>query len=244
MENKLEIKPFANNVRTIVGYELSQEQLRALKIYEDDLLAWNQNISLTAIRDPEGVRIKHFLDSLTILRAWDRQAPPERLIDVGTGAGFPGLVLKLVWPNSQLTLVESVHKKADFCRHMVERLGLEGVTVLPERAEVIGQDPAHRHTYDLAVARAVARMPILMEYLLPLTHRNGVVMAMKGEAAPAETHEAHTAINLLGGKLHKLINIQLPGVVEERYIVVVHKVARTPEEYPRRVGIPAKNPIE
>ncbi|MDY6845755.1 MAG: 16S rRNA (guanine(527)-N(7))-methyltransferase RsmG [Chloroflexota bacterium] len=244
MENNLEIKPFANSVRAIVGYELSQEQLRALKIYEDDLLAWNRNISLTAIRDPEGVRIKHFLDSMTVLRAWDRQAPPERIIDVGTGAGFPGLVLKLVWPNSKLTLVESVHKKAGFCRHMVERLGLEGVTVLPERAEVIGQDPAHRHTYDLAVARAVARMPILMEYLLPLIHRNGVAIAMKGEAALAETHEAHTAINLLGGKLHKLINIQLPGVVEERYIVVVHKVARTPEKYPRRVGVPAKTPIE
>jgi 16S rRNA (guanine527-N7)-methyltransferase len=244
LENMHELQPFADSVRTIVGYELSQEQLRALKIYEDELLAWNQNISLTAIRDPEGVRTKHFLDSLTILRAWDRQTPPERMIDVGTGAGFPGLVLKLVWPKAQLTLVESVHKKADFCRYMAERLNLEGVIILPERAEEVGQDPAHRHSYDLAVARAVARMPILMEYLLPLVHRNGIVMAMKGEAAPAETHEAHTAINLLGGKLHKLINIQLPGVVEERYIVVIHKVARTPEEYPRRVGMPAKNPIE
>jgi len=168
MENMHDLQPFADSVRTIVGYELSQEQLRALKIYEDELLAWNQNISLTAIRDPEGVRTKHFLDSLTILRAWDRQAPPERIIDVGTGAGFPGLVLKLVWPKAQLTLVESVHKKADFCRHMAERLNLEGVIILPERAEDVGQDPAHRHSYDLAVARAVARMPILMEYLLPL----------------------------------------------------------------------------
>jgi 16S rRNA (guanine527-N7)-methyltransferase len=165
------------------------------------------------------------------------------LIDVGTGAGFPGLVLKLVWPSTQVTLVESVGKKADFCRHIVTQLGLEQVTIISERAEVVGQDPAHRHSYDLAVARAVARMPILMEYLLPLVHRNGKVMAMKGETAPAETHTATQAIHLLGGKLHKLVHLELPGVAEERFIVVVDKVARTPEEYPRRTGVPSKTPI-
>jgi 16S rRNA (guanine527-N7)-methyltransferase len=244
MENKVDMKAFADTARSLIGCDLSKDQLAALKIYEEELLIWNERISLTAIRDAEGVRIKHFLDSLTILLAWDRHAPPERVIDVGTGAGFPGLVLKLVWPNIQLTLVESVHKKADFCQHIVNKLGLDNVTVLTERAEVVGQDPAHRHTYDLAVARAVARMPILMEYLLPLIHRNGVVMALKGETAPAETHAAGNAIHMLGGKLHKLINVQLPGVVEERFIVVIHKTARTPEEYPRRVGVPAKNPIE
>jgi 16S rRNA (guanine527-N7)-methyltransferase len=117
------------------------------------------------------------------------------------------------------------------------------VTILAERAEVVGQDPDHRQSYDLAVARAVARMPILMEYLLPLIHRNGRVMAMKGETAPAETHSAGRAIHILGGKLNKLIKIELPGVVEERFIVVVEKIAQTPDEYPRRVGIPAKRPI-
>ena len=243
MNNNHEMKVFAEIVRNLIGYDFSKDQISALKVFEDELLEWNQHISLTAIRDSEGVRIKLFLDSMTVLLAWDRQSPPERVIDVGTGAGFPGLVLKLVWPNIQLTLVESVHKKADFCQHMAERLGLEGITVLSERAETVGQDPAHRHSYDLAVARAVARMPILMEYLLPLIHRNGIVMAMKGETAHAETHAANHAINLLGGKLHKLINVKLPGVVEERFIVVVHKIARTPEEYPRRVGVPAKNPI-
>lgn len=243
MDGSVEIRPFAEQVRSLIGIELTKEQIKALKGYEDELMAWNKHISLTAIRDPEGVRTKHFLDSLTVLLAWERRSPPERLIDVGTGAGFPGLVLKLVWPNTQVTLVESVHKKADFCWHIIDHLGLDGVTVLAERAEVVGQDPLHRHGYDLAVARAVARMPILMEYLLPLVHRNGVVMAMKGESAPAETHDSQTAIKMLGGKLHKLINMKLPGVVEERFIVVVHKIARTPEEYPRRVGVPAKSPI-
>ena len=201
-------------------------------------------MNLTAIRDVEGIRAKHFLDSLTVLLAWDRQGPPARIIDIGTGAGFPGLVLKLIWPASQVTLVESVHKKAEFCRHMVETLNLQQVTVLSERAETVGQDPDHRQVYDLAVARAVARMPILMEYLLPLIHRNGIAMAMKGESAPAETQAAERAIQLLGGKLNKLIRVELPAVVEERFIVVVNKIARTPEDYPRRVGVPAKNPLQ
>jgi 16S rRNA (guanine527-N7)-methyltransferase len=229
--------------KSILGIDLSKDVLSALQVYETELLSLNEHVNLTAIRDTEGVRIKHFLDSLTILKAWERTRPPERMIDIGTGAGFPGLVLKLVWPSTQVTLVESVGKKADFCRHIVTQLGLEHVTVISERAEVVGQDPAHRHTYDLAVARAVARMPILMEYLLPLVHRNGKVMAMKGETAPAETHTATQAIHLLGGKLHKLVHLELPGVAEERFIVVVDKVARTPEGYPRRPGIPAKSPI-
>jgi 16S rRNA (guanine527-N7)-methyltransferase len=231
------------SVRSLLGIELSKEIIAALRVYETELLEWNERISLTAIRDAEGVRVKHFLDSLTVLKAWERALPPERLVDVGTGAGFPGLVLKLIWPATQVTLVESVGKKADFCRHMVDRLGLDQVTVITERAEEVGQDPAHRHAYDLAVARAVARMPILMEYLLPLVRRSGKAMAMKGESAPAETHSANQAMHILGGKLHKLVHVQLPGVVEERFIVVVDKVAQTPAEYPRRTGMPSKNPL-
>lgn len=233
-----------DGVRSLLGFDLSKEKIAALRVYETELLEWNQQVNLTAVRDPEGVQVKHFLDSMTILKAWERTLPPERLVDVGTGAGFPGLVLKLFWTSTRVTLVESVGKKADFCRHIVQRLGLEEVTILTDRAEVVGQDPAHRQTYDLAVARAVARMPILMEYLLPLVHRNGKVMAMKGETAPVETHSASQAIHILGGKLHKLVHVELPGVVEERFIVVVDKIARTPEEYPRHVGMPAKSPIQ
>ena len=240
----MENKSLTVAVKSLIGMQLTREQLAALKAYETELLKWNDRISLTAIRDAEGVRIKHFLDSLTVLMAWERQSPPNQLIDVGTGAGFPGLVLKLIWPKTKVTLVESVHKKADFCRHMVEHLSLEGVTVLTRRAEVVGQDPGHRQSYDLAVARAVARMPILMEYLLPLVHRNGVVMAMKGESAPAETHSAENAIHILGGRVKKLVHVELPGVVEERFIVLVDKVAQTPEKYPRRTGVPAKTPID
>lgn len=240
----LAIKAFTDTVKSLIGLQLNRDQIAALTAYEVELLKWNEQISLTAIRDLEGVRVKHFLDSLTVLLAWERSAPPKRLIDIGTGAGFPGLVLKLIWPGTQVTLVESVHKKADFCRHMVESLDLDKVEVLPERAEVVGQAPRHRQSYDLAVARAVARMPILMEYLLPLVHRNGIAMAMKGESAPAETHEAEKAIQLLGGQVNKLVHVELPGVVEERFIVVVNKVAQTPEIYPRRTGVPAKAPLD
>jgi len=237
------MEALVENVKSLLGLQLSQDQLAALKTYQDNLLDWNQRISLTAIQDEAGIQTKHFLDSLTVLLAWERHGPPASLIDVGTGAGFPGLVLKIVWPSTQVTLVESVHKKADFCRHIVDQLGLRGVSVLSERVEVVGQDPDHRQSYDLAVARAVARMPILMEYLLPLIHSNGIAMAMKGETAHAETQAADKAIFMMGGKLHKLVHVTLPGVVEERFIVVVNKVARTPEEYPRRIGVPAKKPI-
>jgi len=233
-----------STAKSLIGLKLTPDQLAKLQVYENELMVWNERINLTAIRDLEGIRTKHFLDSLTVLLAWERQGPPARIIDIGTGAGFPGLVLKVIWPTSQVTLVESVHKKADFCRYMVEKLNLQQVSVLSDRAETVGQDPEHRQTYDLAVARAVARMPILMEYLLPLVHRNGIAMAMKGESAPAETQSAEKAIQLLGGKLRKLIRVELPTVVEERFIVVVDKVARTPEDYPRRVGVPSKNPIQ
>lgn len=232
------------SVQTLIRYTLTAEQIEKLTLYEQELLEWNQHISLTAIRDVEGIRTKHFLDSLTVLLAWERSSPPARIIDIGTGAGFPGLVLKLIWPATQVTLVESVHKKAEFCRHIADRLELQNVQVLAERAETVGQDPEHRQTYDLALARAVAQMPILMEYLLPLVHGNGLVMAMKGESAPAETQLSENAMRLMGGKLHKLIKIELPGVVEDRFIVVVNKIARTPEQYPRRVGVPAKSPLQ
>jgi 16S rRNA (guanine527-N7)-methyltransferase len=238
------MEDLANSAKKLLGVTLTQDQIAKLQVYENELLEWNEKINLTAIREAEAIRTKHFLDSLTVLLAWERQSPPTRIIDVGTGAGFPGLILKMIWPSSEVTLVESVHKKADFCQHIVEQLNLRQVTVMPERAETVGQDPAHRQSYDLAVARAVARMPILMEYLLPLVHRNGIAMAMKGESAPAETQAAEKAIQLMGGKLQKLIKVELPKVVEERFIVVVNKVARTPEEYPRRVGVPAKNPIQ
>jgi len=165
------------------------------------------------------------------------------VIEVGTGAGFPGLPLKIINPDLQLTLVESVGKKAQFCQYIVDNLGLSGVRIIKERVEVIGHNKNHRQRYDWAVARAVAVMPVLVEYLLPLVRVGGAMLAMKGESAPAEAHSAEYAIQLMGGHLRKLVPVILPGVVEERYLVVVDKIAATPNQYPRKVGVPAKKPL-
>jgi len=175
--------------------------------------------------------------------AFEPGNPPRSLIDVGTGAGFPGIPLKLIYPHLRLTLVESVQKKAGFCEHIADTLGLRQVTVLAQRAEEVGQDPKHREAYDVATARAVAPMPTLVEYLLPLVHVGGMVIMQKGENAPAETQQSEKVIARLGGRLRKIIPISLPLVVEDRYLVVLDKVAQTPSAYPRRTGVPAKQPL-
>ena len=167
----------------------------------------------------------------------------SKVIDVGTGAGFPGIPLKILFPHIQLTLADSVKKKTDFCQHIVQELGLGGVEVIHERAEKLGKDDAHREKYDWVIARAVAQLSELAEYLLPLTKLGGKMLAMKGSSGPAEAQTATGAIELLGGQLLQLEHLTLPGVTEDRYLVIVDKIAPTPEKYPRRVGIPAKRPL-
>ncbi|HSB65642.1 MAG TPA: 16S rRNA (guanine(527)-N(7))-methyltransferase RsmG, partial [Anaerolineales bacterium] len=184
------------------GLRLTRTQLSALTLYERELVNWNSRFNLTAIRDPQEIHIKHFLDSLTCLLAM-REPVPVKLVDIGTGAGFPGIPLKIMAPKIQLTLVESVGKKAEFCRHVVKILDLQGVDVVQERAEALGQDPNYRERYDWAVARAVAILPVLAEYLLPLVRVGGGMLAMKGESGPAEAHTADHALRVLGGHLRQ-----------------------------------------
>ena len=230
------------HTRTLLGARLTATQIQALGLYERELVAWNARVNLTAIDHPDKIRTKHFLDSFTCLLAM-RDTPMERVVDVGTGAGFPGIPLKVLCPWIQLTLVESVGKKASFCRHITKTLGLEGVEVVHARAEAVGSLPAHRQRYDWAVARAVAVLPVLVEYLLPLVRLGGHALAMKGESGPAEAHASEHAIHLLGGRIKQLLPVILPGVEDHRYLVVIHKVAATPDKYPRRVGLPAKRPL-
>jgi 16S rRNA (guanine527-N7)-methyltransferase len=236
------MKELAQHAKSLLDVYLTPAQLGAFEKYENLLLEWNTRFNLTAIRSSQEVRAKHFLDSLSCLLAF-RDTPVERVIDIGTGAGFPGLPLKIVCPKMRLTLVESVGKKADFCRQVIETLQLEGVRVLQERAEVLGQSSEHRERYDWALGRAVAIMPVLAEYLLPLVKVGGRMLAMKGESGPAEAHSAEKSMHLLGGHLQQLIPVTLPGVAEDRYLVVVEKIAGTPPSYPRRVGVPAKQPL-
>jgi len=229
--------------RTLLGLDLAPAHLALFETYAAELRAWSERFNLTAITDDDGIQIKHFLDSLSLLKALPSGWGRARLVDVGTGAGFPGLPLKLLCPDLRLTLVEATGKKITFLQALVEKLRLTGVTVIKARAEDLGQDPAHREQYDFAVARAVAEMPVLAEYLLPLVRLGGLAIAQKGHDAPAEAHAAEHAVHRLGGTLAQVIPIELPGIVETRHLVVYSKTALTPPAYPRRPGVPAKSPL-
>jgi 16S rRNA (guanine527-N7)-methyltransferase len=229
--------------RHLLKLALTPPQQRAFQVYRDELIDWNSRFNLTAITDPAGVQVRHFLDSLSCLLALGRAERGASLIDVGSGAGFPGLPLKIVCPNLRVTLLEATGKKTDFLLHMVERLELTDVTVIHARAEELGHDAQHREVYDWVVARAVAAMPALTEYLLPLCRMGGRCLAQKGEEAAVEVSQAQAAIQLLGGRLNRLIPVELPGLAETRYLVVLDKVACTPEKYPRRPGVPTKHPL-
>ncbi len=233
--------------KQLLNLDLTPPQVAAFRAYAAELTEWNEKFNLTAIKNPAEVEIKHFADSLSCLLAL-RQAHPagdkrQTLIDIGTGAGFPGLPLKIVCPELRLTLVESVGKKAAFLEHVVGKLELKEVRVIKARAEEIGHEPAHREKYDWAVARAVAEMRTLLEYLLPLAKVGGKALAQKGESAPAETQRAEGAAKILGGCLAQLTPVELPGIAEPRYLIVFDKVAATPGKYPRRPGVPGKEPL-
>ena len=236
------METLARDAKALFNVHLSGRQVTALLTYEKELLEWNQKFNLTAIRDAESIRTKHFLDSFSCVLAW-KASPPNQLIDVGTGAGFPGIPLKILYPSLKLTLVESVGKKAMFCQHIVRVLGLEQVEVMQARAEDLGQDSAHREKHDWAIARAVANLNVLSEYLIPLVKIGGAILAQKGESGPAEAQSAEEVMKLLGGKLKQLIPVNLPGVADDRYLVVVEKVAATPPRFPRKPGIPMKQPL-
>ena len=224
-----------------LGITLSDLQRFQFQVLQDELLEWNEKINLTAIRDAEGIQERHFFDSLTCFMGFDEW--PESLIDVGSGAGFPGLPVKFVIPNLRLTLVESVDKKANFCRHIVEKLGLTDVTVLSKRAEEVARMPAHREAYDIAIARAVAPAPTLAEYLLPLVKVGGRCLMQKGTRGPEEIRAAEKIIDLCGGELSDLLRLNFDGIEGEGNLVIINKVHHTPREFPREVGIPAKKPI-
>ena len=229
--------------RETLGIKLSKRQAEAFSWYGEELQVWNERFNLTAIRSKEEIETKHFLDSLSCVLARQFQ-PSGAMVDVGTGAGFPGLPLKIVFPQIQLTLLESIGKKVSFCRHVVKELNLKEVTVEQSRAESRGREIEYRESYDTALARAVAATPVLVEYVLPLIKVGGCAILQKGETGPVEAQSSENAIHILGGKMDQIVKVELPGVAETRYLLVVRKVAATPDQYPRRPGIPAKRPIE
>lgn len=224
---------------------LTPAQRDQFQQYYTELVAWNQRVNLTAITDYADVQVKHFADSLAVLLAIDEAelGSQPALIDVGTGAGFPGLPLKIVRPAWRVTLVDSTRKKTDFLEHVVHELGLDGVQVVWARAEELGQAPAYRGRFDVAVARAVADLAVLAEYALPLLRLGGRFVAQKGTAPEEELATAKEALETLGGAHRDTLLYRLPGFDEPLHLVVIEKVAETPEKYPRRPGMPEKRPL-
>ncbi|WP_420642271.1 16S rRNA (guanine(527)-N(7))-methyltransferase RsmG [Candidatus Leptofilum sp.] len=225
-----------------LGAPLTDAQAGQFATYQALLLNWNARMNLTAVRNPADIRVRHFLDSVSCVQVTG-DLNGRSLIDVGTGAGFPGLPLKILFPQLRLVLVESVAKKCQFLQAVVDELALSEVTILIDRAERLGQAPQHREQYDWAVARAVAELRTLVEYLLPLCRVEGAILAQKGDSAQQEIADAAKAIQLLGGAEPILGQVLLPQRNQPHYFVTVKKERETPAKYPRRVGVPSKRPL-
>lgn len=209
-------------------------------VYMELLREWNEKINLTAITDEEGILVKHFFDSCSISEFVDNNS---KIIDVGTGAGFPGLPLKIVNDTLNLTLVDSLNKRINFLNEVKNKLGLKNVETVHGRAEDVGIDKKYREKYDFAVSRAVAELRILVEYLLPLVKVGGKVIAMKGPNIDEEVENAKRAVKLLGGEIERIESFRLGNTDNERTVIIIKKIKNTESKYPRKAGIPRKNPL-
>lgn len=223
------------------GVEITDQTAQQLNTYGNLLLEWNQKINLTAITEPEEVLYKHFYDCILFLKHID--IPQNaRVIDVGTGAGFPGLVLKLVRPDLQVTLLDSLNKRITFLNDVIEKTGLIGITAIHARAEEGGKNPALRQKYDIACARAVAAMPVLLEYCLPFVKVGGRFVSMKGPSVLEEIENSQNAIKQLGAQKPTIICETLP-TKEQRAFCIFEKISQTPPKYPRNSGKISKQPL-
>ncbi|MFN8484621.1 MAG: 16S rRNA (guanine(527)-N(7))-methyltransferase RsmG [Anaerolineae bacterium] len=226
------------------GIALSPAQLAQFETYYHELIEWNSRFNLTRITDYTAVSVEHFLDSLMPLALCPDAFPDAaRVVDVGSGAGLPGVALKIARPDLRLTLTDAVGKKVRFLDHLIARLALADTAAVHARAEDMGRDRAYRAAFDVAVARAVADMAVLAEYLLPLARVGGVVIAQKGSQVEAELARAGRAVQTLGGAAPRLAAYTLPGLDAPRVLVSIPKARRTPDAYPRRAGVPSQEPL-
>ena len=213
---------------------LSEEQLQKFYKYMKLLLEWNEKINLTAII------LKHFIDSLSIIKYIKNK---NSLVDVGTGAGFPGIPIKIVLPEIKVILIDSLNKRITFLNEVISQLDLKYIEAVHSRVEDFARNKEYREKFDVATARAVAQLPIILEYLIPLTKVKGNIICMKGNKIDEEIKKSKKAISVLGGNLEKIDNFYLPDTDIERNIIIVNKVEKTSSKYPRKAGIPSKNPI-
>lgn len=239
----MDFENFKNELCTkLEKIELSGEQIKSFYIYMQLLIEWNEKINLTAITKPEEIILKHFVDSILVLNNIDINNGAS-LIDVGTGAGFPGIPLKIVRPDLQITLVDSLNKRILFLNEVIDKLNLKNIKSIHGRAEEIGRNKEYREKFDYTVSRAVANLSVLLEYMLPLTKIEGKVICMKGSNIEEEFQNSKNAIKTLGGKFVEIRKYNLPKTDIKRNIVIIEKNTITPNKYPRKPGTPVKNPI-
>ncbi len=229
-----------------LGLPLSQEQVRQFEDYWREMLDWNRRVNLTAITGYEEVQVRHFLDSLAIYSVLDISRSHENLniLDVGSGAGLPGIPLKIALPETKLTLIEATGKKTEFLNHIVRILRLENVAVVTGRAEDLAHNNEYRAGFNVVISRAVASLATLVELTLPFCPTGGTVIAPKKGDIGKEIKEALKAIETFGGSLREVILVELDDLIDDRYLVIIDKVSPTPDKYPRRPGIPEKRPIK
>lgn len=231
---------FYNAVKEKVGIELSELQKEQYRKYYDLVVEWNQKINLTAITEEDEFYTKHFFDSIS-LAFYKDYSNIESICDVGSGAGFPSIPLKILYPNLKVTIVDSLNKRIKFLNLVKDELGLSNCNFVHARAEEFGQNKEYRESFEIVTARAVARLNVLAELCLPLVKKDGYFLSLKAQKAEEETKEAINAIKLLGGKLEQDLEFDIEG--EERHILEIRKAKETPNKYPRKAGTPNKKPL-
>ena len=225
-----------------LGIELTDRQIEKFLLYYEMLIEWNGFMNLTAITEYDEVMKKHFIDSLSLIKAYDL-SQERKVIDIGTGAGFPGLVLKIAFPQLEITLLDSLNKRIQFLDAVIQNLSLTGVETVHGRAEDYAKPGKLRECFDLAVSRAVSNLSTLSEYCLPFVKQGGYFISYKSEKISEEAEAAQNAIVLLGGKIQKQIDFTLPDSDIYRNFLLIEKISGTPKKYPRKAGLPSKEPL-
>lgn len=226
----------------VLNVELADRQADQLMRYKELLVEWNEKMNLTAITEDMEVITKHFLDCLTVQSSIDL-TQVKSLVDVGTGAGFPGLVLKIAFPNVHITLIDSLNKRLKFLQNVIDELGLTGIECVHGRAEDLGKNKAYREQFEVCASRAVANLAVLSEYTLPFVKKGGYLIALKGQKLDEELAEGEKAITILGGTIDKLVDVVVPYTDLNHRIAKIKKVKETPKKYPRKAGEPTKAPL-
>ena len=238
---QIEFEKIMKDYCGVLNIEITQEQIEKFYKYMNLLIEWNEKINLTAITEPKDVILKHFIDCLTINKYVKTD---DNLIDVGTGAGFPGIPLKIMNKDLKVVLADSLNKRINFLNEVIDELNLEKIETIHARIEELGQNKNYREKFDIVTSRAVANLATLSEYMLPLNRIGGISICMKGSDVEEELKDSRNAIKVFGGKIGKRVQFCLPKSDIGRNIIIVEKVSNTPSKYPRKAGMPAKMPIK